>query len=326
MAHRNTPSLLSADALKQAAWYAAAFGATASLATSADAQVLYGDPDDILVQSTFVEGEDGLEPAGIPLDLDGDGDPEISLRHRGAEQGTPYTYMTSAFPEDAEVVVGDFLSNLVGQNFPFNGEQYPYFAPLSAGYVLPDDVGLDFEFIEDFPLLGTFTFAGSNQLSVPVDEDSYIGIEFTLDDSGTEAGDGTVHYGWMRVQLLSEGGFILKDYGFNATPEGSIEVGEIGEPIIISTEDDLAVQGYSVRTAGANPFGEAGTRLQVAVSQAETVRVDVYNVLGQRVETLHDNAIAGQQTFSFGSDYVAGLYVVRVTGESFQQTLKVTRN
>ena len=214
------------------------------------------------------------------------------------------------------------MSNIVGQVFPFDDIDYPYFAPLSAGYSIPDDVGLDNDFIEGFAVggaapVGTFTFSAANPLSIPTDEDSYIGVEFTLD--GTD-----VHYAWFRIELQSEGaGYIVKDYAFNATPEAAIAA---GEGMGTANEDDFTVEGASVRTAGANPFGDAGTQLQVRVAQAEEVRAEVYNVLGQRVQTLHTGAFAGQKTFTFGQDYAAGLYVVRVTGESFQQTLKVTRN
>ena len=319
MTTRDSQSLLSADALKQAAWYAAAFGATATLATSADAQVLYGDPADFTAQSTYMDldGDGTLDLAGIPLDLDQDGDPELFFTNRGADQGTSYTLIFGN--ETEEDPSGDFLSNLVGLPVPFNGVDYPYFAPLSAGYVLPDDVGLDNDFFEGGATFGTFTFAGSNPLEFPVDEDAYIGIEFTLDDTN-------VHYGWVRLQLLSGGGFLVKDYGFNATPGGSIAVGEIGEPLPIAIEDDFDVRGYAVRTVGANPFSTAGTKLQVEVAQAEQVRAEVYNALGQRVEVLYSGALAGERTFQFGSGYAAGLYVVRVTGETFQQTIKVTRN
>ena len=323
MSLRNELSALSPDALKQAAWYAAAFGATAGLATSADAQVLYGDPDDILVSSTYADdGSGGFTLDGIELDLDLDGDSEIFLVNRGPDQSsTPYTFVLSDFPGDEPE--GDYLSNIVGQNREFQGVDYPYFAPLSAGYVIPDSVGLNNDFIETYPSISTFTYNGDNPLNLPTDEDSYIGIEFTLNGDT----DPTVHYGWIRIELLSDSqGFIVKDYGFNATPEGSIEVGEIGTPISTASEEDVAAVGYAIRTLGANPFSASGTRLQVEVAQAEQVRAEVYNALGQRVEVLYNSALAGAKTLQFGSNYAPGLYVVRVTGESFQQTLKVTRN
>ena len=44
------------------------------------------------------------------------------------------------------------------------------------------------------------------------------------------------------------------------------------------------------------------------------------------MEVLYSGLLVGEKTLSFGSGYAAGLYVVRVTGETFQRTVKVTRN
>jgi hypothetical protein len=315
------PSPTSSDLLKRTAWYAAAVGATAGVA---QAQVTYVDLDSLGVFDTYLPDADGDgEPdfAGIPFDLDGDGDSEIIFAHRNGpvtDYSLAYSDFPEAFPE------GDFLSNIVGQLRTFDGLSYPYFAPLSAGYVLPGDVGAANDFFDPFIYQGTFTFAGASPLNLFGGDETYIGLEFVLNDVD-------VHYAWMRIERLEHedseegprevGGFIIREYAYNTTPGGSVEVGS-AKPV--AAEERPEAQGL-VSLVGANPFGAAGARLRVVSPSAEHVRAEVFDALGRQVAVLHDGRLVNARTFAFGADLAPGLYVVRVTGETFRQTLKVTR-
>ena len=308
-----TTAPLSPDVLARAAWYAAAFGATAGLA---EAQVTYVDLDSLVVFDTYLPDADGdgePEFAGIPFDLDGDGDSEIILAHRNGPI-TDYSLAFSDFPGDFPE--GDFLSNIVGQLQKSGGLFYPYFAPLSAGYVLPGDIGGGNDLIDSFIYQGTFTFDNASPLQIPVGEDSYVGLEFTLD--GVD-----VHYGWMRIERLEEGGFAVKDYAYNAEPGGSVAVGS-AEPV--AAEASPAHPANAVALAGANPFGAEGSRVRIAPPSPEHVRAEVFDALGRQVALLHEGPLAHAQTFRFGADLAPGLYVVRVAGDTFRQTLRVTRH
>jgi hypothetical protein len=79
-----------------------------------------------------------------------------------------------------------------------------------------------------------------------------------------------------------------------------------------------------------NPFN-AGTVIAFTLQQRETVRLEVYNVLGQRLVTLMDGPLdAGVHTASWdgrnehGDDVPTGVYLYRLTHGAGQETRKMT--
>jgi hypothetical protein len=76
--------------------------------------------------------------------------------------------------------------------------------------------------------------------------------------------------------------------------------------------------GYALSEVYPNPSrGRASLTLELAAAQA--VRIEVYDALGRRVAVLHDGEVAaGSHALVLdGSVLPAGVYVVRVTGETF---------
>ena len=74
-----------------------------------------------------------------------------------------------------------------------------------------------------------------------------------------------------------------------------------------------------------NPFNPQAN-IRFAVKEAEPVRIEVYNALGQRVRVLYDGTpTAGtyQKVTIDGSGLAGGLYIVRMQGESFSATRRV---
>jgi len=67
------------------------------------------------------------------------------------------------------------------------------------------------------------------------------------------------------------------------------------------------------------------TNIEYALPEASEVRLEVYNIQGQRVATLangHQNA--GQHTVSFDATRLAsGLYIYRLTAGNFVETRKM---
>ena len=64
-----------------------------------------------------------------------------------------------------------------------------------------------------------------------------------------------------------------------------------------------------------------------ATREAQPVTVEVYNVLGQRVATLFSGRMSGGQAKSVqidASDLVSGTYFVRINGQSFNETRRMT--
>lgn len=83
---------------------------------------------------------------------------------------------------------------------------------------------------------------------------------------------------------------------------------------------------YALRDPRPNPTsGEA--RLQLSVRDAQTVRVALYNTLGQKVRTLTRTSVRPTSPLSVrvdGSGLASGVYFVRVEGETFTTSRKLT--
>jgi hypothetical protein len=91
--------------------------------------------------------------------------------------------------------------------------------------------------------------------------------------------------------------------------------------VTVSMEAPYAVSGPS-----PNPV-QGGATLDVAVRRAQDVQVALYNVLGQRVATVHRGTLPGEETTSLrldASSLSSGVYFVRVDGEDFATTKQVT--
>lgn len=92
--------------------------------------------------------------------------------------------------------------------------------------------------------------------------------------------------------------------------------------IITVRMDDV----YSLTKMSPNPLTHTGT-LKLSVRDTQPVTVSLYNVLGQKVKTLLSGPISGQSTETIrvdGSRLSSGIYFVRVVGERFQGTQKIT--
>ncbi len=125
---------------------------------------------------------------------------------------------------------------------------------------------------------------------------------------------------WTKDPPLATIGSILDGETWN-TDDGLVADGGQSASAVAATPDT-----YLVEATYPNPFNpEATFRFTVATEQ--TVRADLVNVLGQVVATLYQgNAAAGEmQTVRIdGASLPSGTYVVRLVGETFSQTQRVT--
>ncbi|HYE95737.1 MAG TPA: T9SS type A sorting domain-containing protein [Rubricoccaceae bacterium] len=82
--------------------------------------------------------------------------------------------------------------------------------------------------------------------------------------------------------------------------------------------------GFEMLAAAPNPFRDEA-RLTVRLDRPQTLAVEVFDLLGRRVERLHHGALAaGPHTFAFrAAAHPAGMYVVRVAGETGQATQRL---
>lgn len=83
---------------------------------------------------------------------------------------------------------------------------------------------------------------------------------------------------------------------------------------------------YHLTPAYPNPFNPQ-TQVTLTLTEAQHVTVEVYNLLGRRVAELHDGRLAADQPHTFvfeASNAPSGIYLIRVTGEAFTTTQRVT--
>jgi len=83
---------------------------------------------------------------------------------------------------------------------------------------------------------------------------------------------------------------------------------------------------YRLSKVAPNPVQDRG-RLSVTVREQQKVTVSLFNVLGQRVATLHSEMLAANEQTTLDLDtsqLSSGQYFVRVSGESFTATRRTT--
>jgi hypothetical protein len=95
------------------------------------------------------------------------------------------------------------------------------------------------------------------------------------------------------------------------------------EPITVEVNQDNLM-----RLTGPNPVQSGmATELTIQPEQSGDVTVALYNVLGQRVETLHSGAVAADAVLRLTLDtsrLSSGMYFVRADGDSVRQTERIT--
>ena len=83
---------------------------------------------------------------------------------------------------------------------------------------------------------------------------------------------------------------------------------------------------YTVSSVSPNPVSTQGT-ISITVREKQTVRASLYNVLGQRVRVLRNGPLEPmtRHTISINAaELSSGVYFLRIDGEQFQTTRKVT--
>ncbi|MDX1531674.1 MAG: T9SS type A sorting domain-containing protein, partial [Rhodothermales bacterium] len=127
--------------------------------------------------------------------------------------------------------------------------------------------------------------------------------------------------------------FAKRGVGFSADQGSSNVVGDETEafdlpPAMTASEGATQPQNWTHRLSSAypNPFRSAA-RLVLEVAEPQAVRAVVYDVTGREVARLYDGDLPAGTRHELalsGRDLAAGVYLVRVTGETFQATERVT--
>jgi arabinoxylan arabinofuranohydrolase len=178
------------------------------------------------------------------------------------------------------------------------------------------------------------------RLNCPTYDDDSFWIQ--VDDGAFSMHNGLVTSGWEWIEFndytLTEGehtltvGYredgakmdkiVISNYG--TAPEGMGEEAEnLCEPTSIFNLNDIP-QGYSLEQNFPNPFNPS-TKIKYSLPKPEKVKLDVYNIIGQKIETLLNKPIpAGYHEVEFnGQNLSSGIYLYRIQVGRWQDVKKM---
>lgn len=99
-------------------------------------------------------------------------------------------------------------------------------------------------------------------------------------------------------------------------------------PVSVANEQELPqAGGFSLSQPYPNPF-YSSTQFSLTVEAPQHIAIEVFNVLGQRIQVLQNGHMpaAAKYDFEFNRKALpAGMYFVRITGEHFAVTRLITR-
>jgi hypothetical protein len=84
----------------------------------------------------------------------------------------------------------------------------------------------------------------------------------------------------------------------------------------------LAWERGALSDAYPNPFNPS-TRFSLTVAMTQRVDIGVYNMLGQRVASLHEGLLLANEAHAFefeANELPGGMYLIRAQGEDFTDT------
>jgi hypothetical protein len=88
--------------------------------------------------------------------------------------------------------------------------------------------------------------------------------------------------------------------------------------------DDLIPGRFELLQNYPNPFNPV-TLIRYAIPRAGRVRIEIFNILGQRVHTLIDSDLTpGYHAMTFdGSSLASGLYIYRMQADGFSEVRRM---
>jgi hypothetical protein len=125
------------------------------------------------------------------------------------------------------------------------------------------------------------------------------------------------------IKQTSDGGYILT--GNQGSPDAFlIRLGPEPPSTVPSQRQNELPQEYALLPVYPNPFNPI-TTISYYLPHSSEIRVDIYNLLGQRVETLFQGRQEGgaHSVKWDGSDFASGIYFVQLQSQNLTQTRKM---
>lgn len=121
--------------------------------------------------------------------------------------------------------------------------------------------------------------------------------------------------------------FARRGLGFNASQGSSslLSDGTADFTVPVANEESPNTSGARLAIAGPNPV-RSETAIALTLASPEAVTVEVLDLLGRSVQTLHTGALtAARHTLDLDAGGLApGVYVVRAEGDTFSATQRIT--
>jgi len=237
------------NATRLTAYSAMAVALTANVAKS---EVIYTDPEDILVE---IDGS-------YSLDVDADGVLDFYFR-AGMTTGSSGTWsFASGFGMMTSVSVGNSNNQFIG----YVGPYYNYGSALEYEDIIgPDGPWLSYPSFSNSAVLAS-NFYGVTYGAFPGQGERYLGFKFsTL---------GSVHYGWMRITAeINPAQITILDYAYENVPDAEILAGSLESTVAIPTIPAGEVQVYSFNST-----------LYIQLQEVpDNGSLSIYDMLGKQV-------------------------------------------
>lgn len=165
----------------------------------------------------------------------------------------------------------------------------------------------------------TFDFGDAGLPNGPYSDDRYrLLYSATNDPANLAPVAATVRSQGDRVIVEADDADLLSGYYTLGSTDASMV-----DPTVATPSEPMpeVPEGYALSAVYPNPFNPQAT-FTLALLQAQDVTVAVYDILGQRVATLHEGGLAAQEhRFTLNAaGWPSGLYLVRAVGEQFVTT------
>ncbi len=128
----------------------------------------------------------------------------------------------------------------------------------------------------------------------------------------------------MRLAIL-----LLLSFAVAVIPPGVAQAASDLEVVFVDGEYESAdetPEGFVLSAAYPNPFNPT-TSFSLTIEERQEVTVEIFNVLGISVKHLFSGTMDADETRTFtfeADDLPSGIYLYRVTGESFTATRQMT--
>jgi len=260
--------------------------------------------DSIVIVVQAAPGASGIDKVEFYADtekLGEDATSPYSFTWHGAAAGAHTLAARAVFIDQSSL-----QSNPVGINV---------WAPAAIAITSPLN---DAVFVEGNPIpLSAQATAGSSAISM---------VEFYA--GGAKLGDDATspyEFSWNNA---APGTYLLTAKAIFAN-QTSLLSAPVNITVTFSTgvEDMLPLAGeYALSNVYPNPFNPSA-RVNLAVARAQNVRIEIFNMLGQRVAVLHEGWLAAHRVYTFTIDarnLPSGNYFYRATGEAFSAARNFT--